>query len=108
MLAFLITTIVLMLYGTTEPGLMTWFMSLFLFATFSFIGYMLDHPRFYLIAALFAISEPLYTYCQDSPDIVYAGLVAYGLTGALIMAIGLATLHSFIRNYPLGILRGQR
>jgi len=101
MVAFLVASIFLLILGMYMSGLMPWFMFLFLLATFSFLAYTLDHPRFYLVGLLFGSGEPIYAFFQESPSITYSGLVAYGIPGAIVIVIGLVTLQKFIQDYPI-------
>ena len=101
MIAFLGVSIFMLILGAIYSELMTWSMFLFLLATFSFLAYSLDHPRFYLIGMIFASTEPIYVFCMDNPDITYAGFVAFGIPGILVISIGAVALYRFMQEYPL-------
>ena len=67
----------------------------------SLLAYFLDYPRMYIIAVLFAMSEPTYYYLHHYTEVTYIGLIAYGIPASIILIMGIVVFYRFLRKYPL-------
>lgn len=67
----------------------------------SLLAYYLDYPRMYIIAVLFAMSEPTYYYLQHYTNVTYIGMIAYGVPASIILIMGIVVFYRFLRKYPL-------
>ncbi len=77
------------------------FISLFIMAVFSMLATFLDFKRLFVIGALFAIGEPIYTILQELTNTRLIGLYAYGIPGLLLLIMGIFLLKKFIIEYHI-------
>jgi hypothetical protein len=109
--AFLITMIILTatlsqkthlindLLGIKTVYWMALFISIFIMAVFSVLATFLDFRRLFIIGALFAIGEPIYTILQETTNLKLIGLYAHGIPGFILIIIGVLILKKFICTY---------
>ena len=63
-------------------------------------AYFLDVPRFYLIGVIYGMAMPLLIWPDLLWDFRVAPWIAFGLPGAVVLAIGVDRLIRFLRDYP--------
>lgn len=68
---------------------------------FSAMAHFLDVPRFHAYGPLFGLVFVLRVWPRILWDIELSSWVAFGVPAAVIVAVGLAKLKRFIRDYPL-------
>ncbi len=68
---------------------------------FSLIALILMVPRFFLLGIIVGMSEPLYVIVKNFTAFKYAGLVAYGIPGLILIIMGTIILKRFTNRYPL-------
>ncbi len=74
--------------------------SMFLIIIFFVIAHIIDFPRFFIFGLLMAISYPtaeiLYLYIGTPLD----GLIPFGISGIILLSVGLTHLIRFLKKYP--------
>ena len=77
------------------------FISLFIMAVFSLLATFLDFRRLFIIGAIFAIGEPIYTILQEFTNVKLIGLYAFGIPGLILLIMGISILKKFISKYHI-------
>lgn len=75
--------------------------TLIIMGIFSILAFVLMTPRFYLLGIIMGISEPMYTLLIHYTHIKYISVIAYGVPGVLLFALGAIVLTRFVKKYPL-------
>jgi hypothetical protein len=68
---------------------------------FSLAAYFLDFSRLYLYGVLYAISLPTRIILKQNPDLGSVSLIAYFVSAAVMVLIGVAMFVRFLRDYPI-------
>lgn len=100
-LVLLIILILSFLKAVTSGFLTSVIVTLNILVALSLLAYYLDYPRMYIIAVLFAMTEPTYYYLQHHTNITYIGVIAYGVPAGIILIMGIVVFSRFLRRYPL-------
>jgi hypothetical protein len=80
---------------------MALFICMFIMSVFSVLALFLDFKRLFVIGALFAICEPIYTMLQEFTNVTHIGIFAFGIPGLILLIMGLVILKKFIRKYKI-------
>ena len=68
---------------------------------FSLAAYFLDFSRLYLYGVLYAISLPTRIILKQNPDLGSVSLIAYFVSGGVMVLIGVVLFIRFLRDYPI-------
>ena len=74
---------------------------LLLITGFSLAAYFLDFNRLYLYGVLYAISLPTRIILKQNPDLGSVSLIAYFVSGGVMVLIGVVLFIRFLHDYPL-------
>ena len=77
-------------------------LSLFLLIGFSLAGLMLEYPRLYGYGILVALSPPIGEFLYQTNNASHHGFpVMFGISGGLLILIGLLDLRRVFKKYPM-------
>ncbi len=65
------------------------------------LAYYMDYDRLYVIALLFALTLPLREVLNLYYDSSYISIFAFGIPGAIVLAMGIFCMYEFLHKYPL-------
>lgn len=89
--------------GALSPGTVAPYFSIIVpldvFLVFCIMAYYFDHALFYLVGVLLALAEVAVQLLKSHTDIVYYGLIAYGIPAAILLAVGGTMLARFMLAY---------
>ena len=97
-------------WGGTKTGLPEWVAGIplppviwmvLLITGFSSAAYFLDFSRLYLYGVLYAISLPTRIILKQNPDLGSVSLIAYFVSGSVMVLVGAILFIRFLHNYPL-------
>ena len=71
---------------------------------FSLAAYFLDFSRLYLYGVLYAISLPTRIILKQNPALGSISLIAYFVSGSVMVLIGAVLFTRFLRKYPLRVV----
>jgi hypothetical protein len=100
-------------WGGTKTGLPEWVAGIplppviwmvLLITAFSLAAYFLDFSRLYLYGVLYAISLPTRIILKQNPALGSISLIAYFVSGSVMVLIGAVLFIRFLREYPLRIV----
>jgi len=78
--------------------------SILILTLFCSIAYYFDVNRFYLIAVLMSIGEPVITILRARTALTYVGLIAWGIPALIILAMGFVVMSRFLKKYPRPVI----
>ena len=94
-------------WGGIKTGLPEWvavppvIWMVLLITGFSLAAYFLDFSRLYLYGVLYAISLPTRIILKQNPDLGSVSLIAYFVSGGVMVLIGVVLFICFLRGYPI-------
>lgn len=74
--------------------------STLIFVTFLTLANYFQYRRFYLIAALVAVGEPIIYSLREYTEVAHVGLIAFGIPAMICIIMGIAAMGQFRRRYP--------
>jgi Na+/proline symporter len=72
-----------------------------IFTVFSVLAYHFGLKRFYAVAVLMAIGEPMLVILRAQTDLVHVGFLAWGIPGIILLIMGSVALGQFLKRYPV-------
>jgi len=100
-------------WGGIKTGLPEWVVGIplppviwmvLLITGFSLAAYFLDFSRLYLYGVLYAISLPTRIILKQNPALGSISLIAYFVSGSVMVLIGAVFFTRFLREYPLRVV----